>query len=477
MTFNVLHEPWIPMSNGETVSLMDALRRAHELEGVLCTFPPETCAVYRLMIAFVMDALQLDDRFDRMDLLDAGRLDMGVIEEYVARCEQEGASFDLFDPKRPFMQTAFDAALDKQPISIAKIMLRMPSGNNHVFFTHAPQDACPPGEALRHLLCAYLFSTSGAQGYPSSVNNTPCVYVLHHGQTLFETLLLNAVSIKECGNIAYGKPAWRNDEAIMPKREFSNVDMLCALTWMPRRVTLLCEENGDVAQMYFQQGHNFKGNALWRDPHAPYRVLKNGEYNSLKPQQGRAFWRDLGTLFVSRESRYGKPPLVVENAPDTLAFMRLSLVGLITSQASLVDLQAEEMQLPSAILEDAYCGDTLREDLLFFEDCAAALRFAAKDYQNGVLTLYLQNTFFHLAHDYLYENYLPALASCKTDEDFIELQKQVHDEALRMIKETFRLERLRVGYDGKTLIAQTQMQGKALAVYYKKRRKRENDRQ
>lgn len=50
MTYNVLTEPWIPMANGETLSLLDALERAHEIEGVECASPLETVAVYRLMI-------------------------------------------------------------------------------------------------------------------------------------------------------------------------------------------------------------------------------------------------------------------------------------------------------------------------------------------------------------------------------------------------------------------------------------------
>ena len=64
-SFNVLYEPWIPMTNGETRSLMSALEDAGSLEGVQCESATETFAVYRLMIAFVMDAFALPLRDER----------------------------------------------------------------------------------------------------------------------------------------------------------------------------------------------------------------------------------------------------------------------------------------------------------------------------------------------------------------------------------------------------------------------------
>lgn len=474
MTFNILTEPWIPMSSGETLSLLDALAGAQALAGVECVSPLETVAVYRLMIAFLMDALQLKTRDERLALLRQGRFDVAAIHAYARRCEAEGASFDLFDAERPFMQAAYDQKLDKERKSAAIMALEIPSGNNHVFFDHAPEARFTPGEALRQLLTAYLFCTAAAQGYPSSVNNTPCVYVLHHGENLHETLTLNMVSRAECGNIAWGKPAWREDGKVEPKREFADVSMLRALTWQPRRATLLADEGGIVSEVYWQQGHNFKGNALWRDPHVPYRILKGGEYTSLKPQSGRAFWRDLGALAASREDRYGKPPLVVANAPEDKTLYRLSMTGLVTSNASLIDLDAEEMNLPRSVLEDAERGDMLREDLLFFEDCAQALRFAAKDLQGGALVPILQDAFFAMTRDYIYGEYLEQLDRCDGDELFVELRGAVHERALKMLLTALDREKLRLGSDGKMLKVQAEMRKKTLAIYYKRRREREN---
>lgn len=473
------------MTNGEKYSLFSALENAAALEGVQCASPLETCAVYRLMIAFAMDALQLQNRDERTALLRRGAFDMRPFREYAERCEREGFSFDLFDAQRPFMQSAYDARVDgeeKRRLA-AEIVLNVPSGNNHVFFDHRPSARLYPGDALCHLLSAYLFCTAAAQGYPSSVNNTPCVYVLHRGKTLFATLVLNMLSVAECGNIAYGRPAWRAEAQVAPKEEFPNVDMLQALTWRPRRVTLLCGEDGLVSELYLQQGHNFKGNALWRDPHVPYRRQKSGEYASLKPQQGRAFWRDMGSLAASREDKYGKQPLVVTNTPAGLPSYDLSLTGLITDNAALVDMVEEEMLLPRDLLEDEDRGDILREDLQFLENCAAALKKAA-DYLAGrkgeksdtksFLAPILQNTFFQMAHDYIFGPYLENLTACTCDEDYIRLRKDMHEAVLRMLLRTLDKEKFRLGDDAKNLQVQAQIRKSVLIRYYAERKKRED---
>ena len=484
LTFNVLHEPWIPMANGERHSLLSALENAAALPGVLCASPLETCAVYRLMIAFAMDALQLRDRDERTALLKRGAFDMRPFREYIERCESEGASFDLFDARRPFMQSAYDAQVDgeEKRRSAAEIVLDMPSGNNHVFFDHQPSAILRPGDALCHLLSAYLFCTAAAQGYPSSVNNTPCVYVLHRGKTLFDTLVLNMLSVAECGNIAYGRPAWRAEAQVKPKEEFANVDMLQALTWRPRRVTLICGEEGLVSELYLQQGHNFKGNALWRDPHVPYRCQKSGEYASLKPQRGRAFWRDMGSLAASREDRYGRPPLVVANTPKGLPNYDLFLTGLITDNAALVDMVEEEMLLPRDVLDDGERGDILREDLQFLENCAAALRRAAdsagkggRSDQKSFLAPILQNTFFQIAHDYILGPYLEALTGCESEEDYLRQRGDVHEEVLRMLLRTLDKERLRLGDDAQNLQKQARVRQIVMAGYSKERKKREDE--
>ena len=65
------------MANGERRSLLSALENARGAAGRPVRLARlETCAVYRLMIAFAMDALQLQNRDERAALLKRGAFDM-----------------------------------------------------------------------------------------------------------------------------------------------------------------------------------------------------------------------------------------------------------------------------------------------------------------------------------------------------------------------------------------------------------------
>ena len=209
MNYNILTEPFIPISDGRYVSLLFCLEHAHELQRISCSTPLETYAAYRFLCAFAMDAFQLAHYDARMALLEQGYFDMEIIRAYIRQCENEGVSFDLFDSDRPFLQAACDPAYDQETKPAALIDIQVPSGNNHIFFEHHWSDthSLTPAKAMLCLLTSYLFCTAAAQGYPSSVNNTPCLYVLIHGGNLFETLVLSMISIKEAGNLPYGLPA------------------------------------------------------------------------------------------------------------------------------------------------------------------------------------------------------------------------------------------------------------------------------
>lgn len=484
LTFNVLHDPWIPMANGERHSLLSALENAAALPGVLCASPLETCAVYRLMIAFAMDALHLRDRDERAALLKRGAFDMRPFREYIERCESEGASFDLFDARRPFMQSAYDAQVDgEESIKPAtNLVFEIPQGNNHLFFCHRSEVRLLPDEALRCLLSTYLFCPIGGSGYPAALNATkPCIYVLHQGDTLFETLVLNMLSIKECGNTEYGKPAWRAEAQVTPRKEFAKVDILQGLTWRPRRVTLICEDDGYISLVYWKTGHRFTGDMFRRDPHVPYCKNKD-KYTALIAEEGRAFWRELGVLVKSKEGGNSIPPWVVENTPQGRKKHRLIAVGPITERASFLDILEEKIIVPDELLNDEERGDILREDLQFLENCAAALRRAAdsageggRSDQKSFLAPILQNTFFQMAHDYILGPYLEALTGCESEEDYLRQRGDVHEEVLRMLLRTLDKEKLRLGDDAKNLQKQVRVHQIVMAGYSKERKKREDE--
>ena len=63
MNYNILTEPFIPISDGRYVSLLFCLEHAHELQRISCSTPLETYAAYRFLCAFHLSYLYIGFRF------------------------------------------------------------------------------------------------------------------------------------------------------------------------------------------------------------------------------------------------------------------------------------------------------------------------------------------------------------------------------------------------------------------------------
>ena len=192
--FDILTQPWIPVidKNGvaQEISLLEALEQAPTYQSIRDTSPMVEYSVYRFLIVFLMDMLRPEDEDDLDGLLTEGCFDPDVIQEYITTCKQEGVSFDLFHPERPFLQTTYQKDWDREPKSVTVLDYSIPNGNNHIHFDHkCVSVACTPGKALRLLLAAQIFCTAAAQGYPSNVNGAPPWFTLIQGRNLFETLV------------------------------------------------------------------------------------------------------------------------------------------------------------------------------------------------------------------------------------------------------------------------------------------------
>ena len=355
------------------LGMIDLLADAHnisELKAHSCT---GKLAILRLCIAFLSDAYRLDTLEKRAELLEEGRFDRDFLLDYVKKCEQAGASFLLDDEKRPFMQVGYDEALDaKAEKPIAKIMFDLPGGNNHIHLDHRREDDhdADTSEAFEAMLDTYLFCPAGLSG-ASGVNNTPPVYVIIHGNNLFETLVLNMVAQEEIGNISYGSGeiAWERNEAIVPGTKAVEMSLLKALTWQPRRVTLFWDEDGMIRKLCLQNGLNFQGNGLWQDPHVIYRRTKDGALASVKPELGRELWRDAGILIKSTQGMCSTIPLEnIENVwPDRPDSLDVEMIGLITNQESVLGRVDERLELPALLFEDPYKASEFRSALEYCE--------------------------------------------------------------------------------------------------------------
>lgn len=433
-TFDVLQDPWIPVVTlgGEhcTLGLLPALERAHEFRDVVCESPLETYAIQRLMIAFLMDAYAPQRVLDRVAIFQGGRFDPSVFARYVALCRSENVSFDLFDKSRPFMQAPFDAELDAEKEKpAASLFHAVPTGNNHVHFDHrlASNRTFTAAECLRGILACNLFAVAMTGGYPSSVNDTPCYYILLEGDNLFETLVLSMLSKGECTGMEWDHPrvAWRDPAPVVPKSQFADVSVLGGLTWQPRRITLVPGADERIHTIRFQPGRSFHQNGRWQDPHVSFAKNKDGEPYSLKPRMERAPWLDIGVFSLSSENAASIPATVIRQSEPFLgdAPRRLHLFGLATNKAAYEDWIDDRLSVPGNILMDFDKAGRLRMDVGYIESTASLMRRTltevgnaherskdGKKKLNGIAAEAVTE-FFASMHAYLFSQYMALLAS------------------------------------------------------------------
>ena len=444
MAYSVLTEPVIPVlwpdGTSSAVGIREAFLRAHEIRDIQGEIPLERYALLRLLIAFAMDMLHPKTSYDRQDLLDEGQFDQAVFDQYVSMCEQDGPRFDLFDPDHPFMQSKYDENLDaKAEKPVASIVHSLPSGNNHVFIDHraANGHSLSFSRAFIAMLASYLFCVSGTAG-PSSVNNTPPVYAVMIGNSLFETIIVNMLSEKEVGPLPYGcgNVPWRKGRNVLPKEPVANVSLLEGLTWMPRRITLLPDESGAVRRVCCQAGLDFKGNDLWNDPHVPKFKKKDETYGTVKPELARSLWRDAGTLMYDHDGKTVRQPQALRCLTNIFDEDEIPLqisvraVGLITNQAAYTGWTEEILVIPSSFLTQQEKAERFRKDVSYLETMQSQLAVHVQRYvdkpRNGSagkeheIATQCQQYFLHGAHDLLFGPAMDEICGSMPDKDHAE---------------------------------------------------------
>ncbi|MHB0999620.1 MAG: type I-E CRISPR-associated protein Cse1/CasA [Armatimonadota bacterium] len=312
-SFNLIEEPWITVtdSSGSTdvSGLRELLHRAHTLDGIIDPIPTVEFGLYRFLTALVMDIYDLKSSQDLKVLLRKGQFDKSTADKYFS---QWADRFDLFHPVYPFLQTSGMDAESSKPI--AAIMTSIPSGTAAVHFHHHSENefGVSPSAAARMLVNIAPFMTAGGAGLSPSINGAPPWYLLVNGDSLFETICLNCCVIplsKELSGNA--PPAWRNPSPIQCDR-YTEVSLLEALTWRPRKVQLIPEGSGRcsvtgqdssvlVRKMKFSAGASC--DFSWFDPSVPYKITDKGPL-VMRPDEGKDIWRDTGPFTLLHEGDY-----------------------------------------------------------------------------------------------------------------------------------------------------------------------------
>ena len=385
VSFNVLDAPWIPVvdfdGNRVLLGIRETLRCAAELKEISIVSPLEEFSVYRFLCVFLMDALRPKRRSAIKNLLKQGFFDMEQIEAYIALCEGEGVSFDLFDEKRPFMQAAYIKEWDKEPKPVSGLDCFLPSGNNHLHFEHERVESRSVSmeKAARLLLTIQQFCTAGAQGYPSGVNASPPYFGVVKGANLFETLVCMLLPIQSV-EIPFDEPPviWRSKEPIVPKKTVVQTSWLRGMLFPARRVSMIePKEGGKISQIYLSQGENFVNKETWTDPFVSYRTLDTGRV-PLRPKGEKPIWRSLFDI-IDVKGNHASQLLTQYVRMADAPYACVTLYGVETSQASYLEIMRHDLRFRSDITEREEVIDLLKQAVKAAERLANKLRLCLRD--------------------------------------------------------------------------------------------------
>lgn len=376
--FNVLDAPWIPVvSKDGTTNLLgvrEVLQQAAELKEISAP-PLEEYCLYRFLGVFLMDALRPQRIGEIQRLYKNGAFDMNPIEEYISQCESEGVSFDLFDQKRPFLQSPYNEETDKvKPIS--SINFIKPSGNNHIHFDHDYENvyAVSAAKAARLLLSLQQFCTAGVQDYPSGVNGAPPYFGVVKGNNLFETLVFTLVPLQSIDNFDNPPVIWRASEPVGCKKLVGETSWLRGMCFPARRVLLVPpDKTGLVSQVYLSQGENFKNSSSWFDPYVTYRSLESG-MAPLRPKIERPIWRNLCDIVDIKNNHASLLLAQHINHFAESPYVRVTLYGISTNKAKYLDLVHHDLTLRKDLAQSEQAIDFIRQAISVTEQLAKSLK-------------------------------------------------------------------------------------------------------
>jgi len=376
--FSLWSEPWIPVQRldgkADRVSLLEVLTQAHDLRDVLDPSPLVTVALHRLMLALIYRTHRLDGMSDWQRLWKAGRFDEAALTAYG---RQHADRFDLIHPTRPFYQVPY--MRDEKVHPVAALLLEASSGNNPALFDHGRVEGStvlPFDRAACYLVAHQAFAIGGGVSKPFNRMDAPLtkgIVVEPVGESLFETLMLNAIPMERWRGLIPSteadRPFWEEDAPPEPVREGTvPLGPLDYLTWQSRRIHLVVDQERQVvtgvqiAQRYClpKEGTRFDpGKAYVKDD------KKQSGWQPLRLQKDRAAWRLTHVLLQPTEDRQAQPEVVAWLAalryreriggvrlPKTVS---LTVSGLTTDPklAAKIDLwRREEIGLPLAVVED-----------------------------------------------------------------------------------------------------------------------------
>lgn len=359
--WDLRERPWIPVRflSGASawVGLRELFHRAHEIEDIEVPVPPAASGLLRILAAMTsriagVGDQRLGDRKFAQDVMSWRRLRNAcfgarkfapqAVDAYFDH-EVPAGRFDLFDPKRPFLQDpqlraeCVDSAGNRSSSGVNKLVFGRPTGvNGAVLFGHFTDGGpvpVPTAEAVWHLIAQLYYGPAGqctprriTEYRPGSQDAGPLRKTISFhvwGKDLYTSLVLGVPAPNDqLDNGTADRCPWEEDALPAP------LEPLCPLTWPGRWLTgrarhaVLLQSSADCATVtdaWVTWGTHEPPSEV-ADPHVVLNMPRSGKGAPFaRPADGqRALWRDLDALLLM-DNGQGKRPLAFENVPFRLA--------------------------------------------------------------------------------------------------------------------------------------------------------------
>jgi len=398
-SFNLWREPWITLERDDgtlvELGLADTITQAHRVSAIYDPSPVVVVGIHRLLSAILQAMYDPQRPQDLLRIQEASAFSREHIDEFGHLYANR---FDLFSHSEPFLQSA-DLPLEPdkgtaKPISQLLVETSRSTALEHYRHGRDADEAFCPACAAHGLVTVPAFTSSGGRGLRPSINGVPPIYVIPAGCSLKESLARSLVLPRfqpPTRNRNADAPPWTRTP-IVREEEVVEVGYLESLTFPARRIRLhpqnrntKCSRCGRhttiaVITMVSTMGRwRSKSVEPWQDPFVAYNAGKS--FVPLRPQAGKALWRDFATLFlvsgtgVKQERRVR--PLVLDQlaelVPDasSLAFR---CVGVRTDmKAKVFEWFDAGFAVPTPLLSDNDAALHMVSCMQHATGCASAL--------------------------------------------------------------------------------------------------------
>jgi len=336
---NLVEGHWIPVVKADGEKTEASLRDVF-LSGAtyadLAVRPHERVALMRLLICIAQAALDGPENLDQWEKAPEVLSEKAV--EYLSKWQDV---FDLFHPKKPFLQigelSRFNAKKELSPPVLSGLDFAMATGDKSTLFDHQgcnKERKLNIGQIAVGLVTFQNFSLCGT-GSNASWNgvrfdhkgnlDAPCAsgsmyHTFLSGQHLLETIALNLLT-KNTVTMHYGANGWGVPIWEKPPQQ---PDDKCAFTnasetYLGRSVPLTRYINLlDGKKFLWCKGIEYGAypdSFKCPEPSATARMEK-GQRVLLKASHSQGIWRQLAALVVKRKADEVGGALVLENVPS-----------------------------------------------------------------------------------------------------------------------------------------------------------------